>query len=73
MLPGVVLSTPVLLTCRGVLLVHAVPNVAFENIFFTTGIISVCGVTTIRFDGGGKEETFLMVLQLNNFRPKLRC
>ena len=70
-------STQVLLIFRGVLLVHALTDVAYEKIYFTAGISSVWGASIIaaisEFVGGGKTETSLMVLQLNNFGPKFHC
>ena len=64
-------STPVLLIRRVVLLVHALPDVTSANIYFTTGVISVYGVSPITailgFFDGGKTEISLMVRQLNKF------
>ena len=71
MLPGVVPPTPVLLTCRGIRLVHAFPDVAYAKIIFTANVISICGASTIGFSGGGKAENFPMVPQLNNVLYKI--
>ena len=65
-------STPVLIICRGVLLVHALPNVASANISFAEGVRRVYGVIIIvGFVGGGNTETSLMVRPLNNFWSKI--
>ena len=46
MLPRAILSTPVQLNCRGVLLSHTPPDAASATIYFIVGIKSVCGATT---------------------------
>ena len=67
-------SMPVLMIRRGVMLIHALIDVAFTNISCTTGFISVCGVSLIvRLVGGGKTETSPMVRPLNMFGPKFHC
>ena len=71
MFPGLVLLTPVLLTCRSVLLVHAFPDAASANISFDAGAISVYGTSTIGFVGGGWTGTSLMVRQVNTFSSKI--
>ena len=71
MFPGVVLSTPILLTCHSVLLVHMFPDVASAKISFTAGIRSVYGVREIGFAGEGWKGTSLMVSQLNEFSSKI--
>ena len=73
MFPGMVLLTPVLLTCRVILLVHAFTDVASAKILFNTGVIRFYGASTIRFSGEGKVDTFLMVLQLKMFLSKHHC
>ena len=40
--PGVILSTPVLLTHRGVLLTHTSPHTASATTYFISGVKSVC-------------------------------
>ena len=69
------LLTPVLLICRGVLLVHALPDNASTNISFAAGVSSVCGVSLLveilRFVRRGTTETSPMVRQLNNFWANL--
>ena len=47
MSPGVLPSTPVLLTCRGLLLIHAPYNAASTTNSFFAGIKSVCGTNII--------------------------
>ena len=65
-------SPPVLMIHRGVLIVQALPDVAYAKIYFATGVSSVCGVNLIvGFVGGGKTETSLMVRPLNNFWFKI--
>ena len=62
MFPGVLPSTPVPLTCHGVLDVHASPKAVSATIYFITGIRSIYGVNIIattlwlipRFVGGVK-------------------
>ena len=69
--PGVLPLTPLLLTCRGVLDLHAPPDTACTNISFVTSVRSVGGVNLITaipgFVGGGETG---MVRQLNNFCSK---
>ena len=61
-------SRPGILICCRVLLVHALPSIAPENIFSNAGVISVCGgITIIGFISGGKKETSLMVCKLKMF------
>ena len=65
------MSTPVLLVCRGVVLVHMLPGVASAKISFTAGISSVCAVSlTVGLLGGCKKETSPMVRPLNNVLSK---
>ena len=47
MLPGVLILTPVLLTCRGVLLTHEPPNAASVTTSFFSGTKRVCGANII--------------------------
>ena len=67
----------VLLICRGVLFVYALPNITSANVSFIAGDISICGVVLITeilgFVGRGKIDTSPMVQSLNNFGPKFRC
>ena len=67
--PGVILLIPVLLTCRGVLDIHAPPEIVSAKVLFITGVRSANGVNLITkipgFVGG---ENTGMVRQLNNFR-----
>ena len=70
-LHGVVTLTPVLLICRGVLLVYTLLDVASEKIFFTIGVISVCGSIKIGFTGRVWTGTSPMVRQLNTFTSKI--
>ena len=64
-------SMPVLILCRGVLLVHTLPVVASTNISFIAGVSCVCGgsiiAATIRFSVKDKTETSLMIRKLNMF------
>ena len=71
MFHGVVLLTPILITCRGILLVHTLPNVASANIFFATGVISVYGASKIGFSSRVWTGTSPMVRHLNIFAPKI--
>ena len=72
MLPGVLLSTPVLLTFCGVLNVHAPPDAVSTNISFVTGVRSIYGVNLIAefpwFVGRGKAG---MVQKLNNLCSRI--
>ena len=56
--PGVLPSTPLLLTCRGVLDIHVPPDTASATLYFISGIRSVCGINLIAaipgFVGRGK-------------------
>ena len=52
MFPGMVPMTPLLLTYRGVLLVHVLPDVVCAKILFTAGVINVYVTSIIVFDGG---------------------
>ena len=54
-------TTPVLFTCRGVLLVLTFHSVTSANIFFTAGIVSVRGASTIGFASKVWTGTSLMI------------
>ena len=71
MFPEVVPLTPVLLICRGVLLVYTLLDVVSAKIFFTVGVIRVCGASTIGFTGRVWTGTSPMVRKLNNFPSKI--
>ena len=72
MSPGVLPLTPVLLTHRGVLDVHAPPNASSAKISLVTGVRSIGGVNLTTaipgFVGGFKTG---MVRKLNNFCSKI--
>ena len=72
MLHGVLPLSPVLLTCRKILDVHALLDTACATISFVVGFTSIGGGNIIdaipRFVGGGKIG---MVRQLNNFCSKI--
>ena len=66
-------STLVLMIIRKVLLFHALTDVVSVNIYFTAGIIIVCGFSLIvGFIGGGKTDIFPMVRKIDIFWSKIR-
>ena len=68
MLPGVLPSTPVLLTLHGVLDVHTPPNAASTAISFIAEVRSICGVNlTVAIPGFVGRDKKRMFRKLNNF------
>ena len=45
--PGVLLLTPTLLNCHGVLLIHALPDATSATTYFVAGVNRVCGANII--------------------------
>ena len=78
MSPGVLMSTSILITCRGVLLIHAPPDATSATTYFVTGIKSFCDTKNISLipwsiPGFIARCKTWMVRLLNNFVQNFCC